>query len=90
VDYVRTVRVIPAGPEETELTVDWYLHRDVVDHPELDVDRLAAFASQVVSEDAQACELNQQGIRCGRHERGVLLERENYVFEFEQWVRERL
>ncbi|MCJ7815818.1 MAG: aromatic ring-hydroxylating dioxygenase subunit alpha [Xanthomonadales bacterium] len=90
VDYVRTVRVLPLGPEETELTVDWYLHRDVVDHPELDVDRLAAFASQVVSEDARACELNQQGIRCGRHERGVLLERENYVFEFEQWVRERL
>ncbi len=90
VDYVRTVRVMPIGAEETELTVDWYVHRDVVDHPKLDIERLAAFASQVVREDARACELNQQGLRCGRHERGVLLERENYVFEFEQWVRERL
>jgi Rieske 2Fe-2S family protein len=90
VDYVRTVRVMPISPEETELTVDWYVHRDTVDHPELDIDRLTAFASQVVSEDARACELNQQGIRCGRHQHGVLLERENSVFEFEQWVRERL
>lgn len=90
VDYVRTVRVMPVGPEETELTVDWYVHRNVVHHPQLDIDRLVAFASQVVREDARACELNQQGIRCGRHERGVLLERENYVFEFEQWVQRQL
>jgi len=90
VDYVRTVRILPIGPEETELTVDWYVHRDTVDHPELDIYRLTAFASQVVSEDARACELNQQGLRCGRHQHGVLLEREQYVFEFEQWVREQL
>lgn len=90
VDYVRTVRVMPLGPELTELTVDWYVHRDVVDHPALDVERLIAFGSQVVSEDARVCELNQQGIRCSRHERGVLLEVEDYVHNFEQWVRRRL
>ena len=90
VDYVRTVRVMPIGPEETELIIDWYVHRDVVNHPDLDIERLSAFASQVVSEDARACELNQQGVRCGRHERGVLVERERFVFEFEQWVRNRL
>jgi len=90
VDYVRTVRVMPLGPEQTGLTVDWYVHRDVLGHPELDVNRLIAFGSQVVSEDARVCELNQQGIRCGRHERGVLLEVEDYVYEFEQWVRRRL
>jgi Rieske 2Fe-2S family protein len=90
VDYVRTVRVMPLGPEQTGLTVDWYVHRDVLGHPGLDVNRLIAFGSQVVSEDARVCELNQQGIRCGRHERGVLLEVEDYVYEFEQWVRRRL
>jgi Rieske 2Fe-2S family protein len=90
VDYVRSVRLVPIGPEETDLIVDWYVHQDSLDLPELDVDRLVAFASQVVSEDARVCELNQQGIRCGRHERGVLTELENPVFEFEQWVRDRL
>lgn len=88
VDYVRTVRVLPVGPEETELTVDWYLHRDVAILPELDIGKLTSFASQVVSEDARACALNQQGIRCSRHERGVLLRQEDSVFEFEQWVRQ--
>jgi Rieske 2Fe-2S family protein len=77
VDYVRTVRVLPLGPQQTRLIVDWYVHRDVLGHPALDVERLTAFASQVVSEDA-------------RHERGVLLEVEDYVYEFEQWVRRRL
>lgn len=90
VDYVRSVRVLPLGPEQTELTVDWYVHRDVLGHPALDIERLTAFGSQVVSEDARVCELNQQGIRCSRHARGVLLEVEDYVHEFEQWVRQRL
>jgi Rieske 2Fe-2S family protein len=90
VDYVRSVRVLPLGPEETELTVDWYVHRDLLDHPALNVETLTAFASQVVSEDARACELNQAGLRCGRHAGGVLLEVEDYVYGFEQWVRERL
>jgi Rieske 2Fe-2S family protein len=90
IDYVRTVRVLPLGPEQTGLTVDWYVHRDVLGHPALNIDRLIAFGSQVVSEDARVCELNQQGLRCGRHERGVLLEVEDYVSEFEQWVLRRL
>ena len=90
VDYVRTVGILPLGPEETELTVDWYVHRDLLDHPALDVERLIAFGSQVVREDARVCELNQAGIRCERHAAGVLLQLEDYVYEFEQWVRERL
>lgn len=90
VDHVRTVRVLPLGPERTELKVDWYLHRDNLQHPALDIDRLTAFASQVVREDRRACELNQAGLRSDRHRGGVLLELEDYVYEFEQWVRERL
>jgi Rieske 2Fe-2S family protein len=90
VDYVRTVRVLPLGPEQTELTVDWLVHREVAERPKLDVDRLIAFGNQVVTEDARVCELNQQGLHCGRHERGVLLQLEDYVHEFEQWVQARL
>jgi Rieske 2Fe-2S family protein len=84
------VRVLPLGPEETELTVDWFVYRDLLDHPALNVGQLTAFASQVVSEDARVCELNQAGLRCGRHAGGVLLEIEEHVYDFEQWVREKL
>jgi Rieske 2Fe-2S family protein len=90
VDYVRSVCVLPLGPEETELTVDWFVYRNLLDHPALDVGQLTAFASQVVSEDARVCELNQAGLRCGRHAGGVLLEIEEHVYAFEQWVREKL
>lgn len=90
VDYVRTVRVMPLGPEQTELTVDWYVHGELLDHPALDVGQLTAFASQVVREDARICELNQAGIRCERHAGGVLLQLEDYVYAFEQWVRQRV
>jgi Rieske 2Fe-2S family protein len=90
VDYVRSVGLLAIGPEETELTVDWYVHGDLLEHPDLDVPRLIAFGSQVVAEDARVCELNQQGLRCERHQRGVLLRLEDHVYEFEQWVRERM
>ena len=90
VDYVRTVGVLPLGPEETELTVDWFIHRDLLEHPALDVESLTAFGSQVVREDARVCEVNQAGLRCDRHAGGVLLQLEDHVYEFEQWVRERL
>jgi Rieske 2Fe-2S family protein len=66
------------------------VHRDLLDHPQLDVARLTAFGSQVVREDARVCELNQAGIRSNRHDCGVLLHLENHVYEFEQWVREKL
>ena len=65
-------------------------HRDHADLPDDQVEDLVAFARQVVSEDARVCELNQQGLRCSRHQGGVLLGLEDSVFEFEQWVRERL
>ena len=90
VDYVRTVRVLPEGPEQTELVVEWYVHREVLDHPELDVPRLVAFGDELVGEDARICELNQQGLRCNRHDHGVLLELEEPVYEFNQWVRRAL
>jgi Rieske 2Fe-2S family protein len=90
VDHVRSVRVLPLGPERTELTVDWYLHRDAVQHPALDIEALTGFASRVVAEDRRVCEFNQAGLRSERHRAGVLLELEDYVYEFEQWVGERL
>ncbi|MEM7207937.1 MAG: aromatic ring-hydroxylating dioxygenase subunit alpha, partial [Pseudomonadota bacterium] len=36
VDYMRTVRIIPRGPEETEIDVEWLLPQESLDDPNFD------------------------------------------------------
>lgn len=88
-DYVRSVRVWPLGPERTRLTVDWLLPADTL-AGQPDLERLVAFARQVVAEDARACEINQAGLRSRAHRHGMLLPCEDGVAEFDDWVRAQL
>ena len=88
-DYVRSVHMLPVGPEQTLLTVNWYVD-GALDLNGLDVERLVSFARTVVLQDARVCELNQQGLHCIGHESGVLVPQEEWVFAFHQWLRERL
>lgn len=90
VDYVRSVRVLPQGPERTRLTVDWLVSPDTLNSEELNIQDLIAFGNQVVREDARVCELNQKGLHCQQHERGVLTPTEYDVLAFDQWVLARL
>lgn len=90
VDYLRTVRVMPVSATRTRLTVTWYLHTDTLATLTPDVQALTAFARQVVMEDARVAELNQQGLACAVHERGVLSPGEEDVARFQEWVRERV
>ena len=88
-DYLRTVRILPRGPETTELIIDWYLPHA----SEPDAGALAAiveFPMQVVAEDAGVCELNQRGLHCRRHDHGTLVAQEQDLFAFHQWLRARL
>lgn len=89
-DYVRSVRIYPKGPEETELIVDWLLPRGTrEEHPD-QVDSMLALGRLVIEQDSRACELNQQGLRSRRHEHGVLVPQEYVVWEFHNWLRQRL
>ena len=54
------------------------------------VERLVAVGRQVVDEDAAICEVNQRGLRCSRHESGLLMPVEKDVIVFHRWLRERL
>jgi len=90
VDYVRSVRLLPLGPEETTLTVDWFLDPEVLGRGNVDIARLTGFGNRVVSEDARVCEINQRGLHSLRHQHGVILPHEHGVLEFSQWIRERL
>lgn len=87
-DYVRSVRVIPLGPEKTRLSIDWLLPEASLDaDPDL-IEQMIAFARQVVQEDGRACELNQKGLKSIRHHHGVLMPQEYDVLEFNNWVRD--
>lgn len=87
-DYVRSVRVIPLGPEKMRLSIDWLLPESSLDaDPEL-IEQMIAFARQVVKEDGRACELNQKGLKSIRHQQGVLMPQEYDVLEFDNWVRD--
>ncbi len=90
VDYVRSVRMLPRGPEETELVVEWLFHAETLERPDFDLEHAVALGRRVVEQDARVCELNQRGLHSRRHDHGVLVPQEYAVHEFQQWVRRAL
>lgn len=90
VDYVRSVHVMPLGPESTQLTVNWMLLPETLAEGTVDIGSLTAFARQLVKEDVRLCELNQRGLHSIRHERGLLVPQEYDVLAFDNWVLDRL
>ncbi|WP_245418574.1 aromatic ring-hydroxylating dioxygenase subunit alpha [Mesorhizobium sp. WSM3864] len=87
VDYVRTVRLTPLGPEQTELTAEWLFAPDAL--AQTDIDNIVAFGTQVLEEDAAICEVNQKGLHSIRHQAGVLMPEEYDLRRFHEWVRGR-
>ncbi|TPO11454.1 aromatic ring-hydroxylating dioxygenase subunit alpha [Mesorhizobium sp. B1-1-5] len=85
VDYMRTVRLAPLGPEQTELTAEWLFAPEAL--AETDVENIVAFGTQVLEEDAAICEINQKGLRSLRHKAGVLMPEEYDLHRFHDWVR---
>ncbi len=89
-DYVRSVRILPRGPERVELTVDWLLPPGVAEAHPGDIERMCELGRRVVAQDGRVCELNQQGLRSQRHRAGVLMPQEQSLHEFHEWLRSRL
>jgi Rieske 2Fe-2S family protein len=89
-DYVRTVRLRPLGPEETEMCVEYLFASETLADPKFDISNAVHFANRVMSEDAQVCELNQQGLRARPHRHGVVMPEEYLVLQFQNWIRQQL
>jgi Rieske 2Fe-2S family protein len=89
-DYVRTVRLVPRGPEEVDLVIDWLLPSAYADIDEDKLRPIIDFPTQVISEDGEMCELNQKGLHSLRHERGALVEQEYDILDFHNWLRDKL
>ncbi len=90
IDYVRVVSMRPLTPETTELTTQWLFPSQTLASKEFDLRNIVNFATTVMMEDAQACEINQRGLRSPHYKAGTLMPQEFDVFNFQEWVRKQL
>lgn len=86
VDHMRSVRLEPTGPETTRLTVEWYFTPETLAQPGFVAAEVAAFASIVLTQDAEAAEMNQRGIRSPSFGRARLMPQEFDIHRFHNWV----
>jgi Rieske 2Fe-2S family protein len=54
------------------------------------MEKMLQLGRLVVEQDGRACELNQQGLKSSRHEAGVLVPQEYWLWEFHEWLRAKL
>ncbi len=87
VDYVRAVSLRPLGPELTELKAEWLFLPETLAGLGFDMGNVVNFAGIVMSQDGDACEMNQRGLRSEKFECGKLMPQEFEVHRFQQWVR---
>jgi Rieske 2Fe-2S family protein len=86
VDYVRVVRLLPLGPERSQLRVEYLFSPDTLASADFDMSNVVDFTNLVMTEDADVCELNQQGLHAGPHVRGVVMPEEYVIRQFHTWV----
>jgi Rieske 2Fe-2S family protein len=90
VDYVRVVRLLPLGPERTEMSIEFLFLPETLADRARDIQGAVEFTDIVMSEDADVCELNQRGLHALAHDHGVLMPEEYAIRQFQDWVRAEL
>lgn len=86
VDYVRVVRLLPLAPEKTELRVEYLFSEQTLASPDFDLAGIVEFTNLVMSEDAEICEVNQQGLHALAHARGVVMPEEYLIRDLHLWI----
>ena len=87
IDYVRSVRVVPLGPERTRLIAEWHFAPETLAQPGFDAAEVAAFAKIVMVQDGEASEMNQRGMRSPAFKAARLMPEEYDIHRFHQWIR---
>ena len=90
VDHVRSSRLLPLGPEETELEIEWLFPAATLADPDVDIHKVCDFSTQVMAEDGNACETNQRGLHSAPHAQGWLMPEEYDVLRLHEWLRAQL
>lgn len=90
VDHVRSVRLVPEGPEKTRLVAEWHFPKETLAQPGFDAAQVAAFAKIVMEQDGAASEMNHRGIRSPAFTAARLMPEEYYIHRFHRWVLDRM
>jgi Rieske 2Fe-2S family protein len=90
IDHVRSSRLLPLGPEQIELEIEWLFPVETLEDPRVDIRKVCDFSAQVMAEDAGVCEINQRGLHAAAHTHGMLMPEEYDVFHLHQWLRGQL
>jgi Rieske 2Fe-2S family protein len=85
-DYVRVVRLLPLGPEHTQMRVEYLFSPQTLAAPGFDLQSIVDFTNLVMTEDAAVCELNQLGLHAAPHVGGVVMPEEYVIRQFHEWV----
>ena len=86
VDYVRSVRLVPLGPERTKLVAEWHFAPETLAQPGFDAGAVADFAKIVMAQDGEASEMNHRGMRSPAFKAARLMPEEYEIHRFHQWV----
>jgi glycine betaine catabolism A len=86
VDYVRSVRLVPVSPERTRLVAEWHFPPETLAQKNFDAADVAAFAKIVLTQDGEAAEMNQRGLRSPAFARGRLMPEEYEIRRFHTWL----
>lgn len=89
-DYVRSVRIVPTGPETIRLVVNYLLPEKHATGHVKELDKITELARLVIGQDGEVCELNQKGIHSRRHANSVLMPQEFELWHFHEWLRDKL
>lgn len=86
-DYARAVSLRPLGPERTELRAEFLFRPETLKASGFDLDDVVRFATMVMQQDGEACEINQRGLHSSRYRNGTLMPQEFEVHRFHEWIR---
>ena len=90
IDHIRIVRVNPIDKENMSLSVDWLFESETLADPNYDKKNVVDFATLVMGQDGDACELNQKGVYNPTSKPGTLMPEEYELKRFHDWLRQKV
>jgi glycine betaine catabolism A len=90
-DHAISFRVLPLGPDRTQLTSKWLVHKDAVEGRDYDVKTLTEVWMATNSQDMALVERNHLGIQSPAYEPGPYSQiHEDGVIQFVDWYKSRM
>jgi Rieske 2Fe-2S family protein len=90
IDHIRIVRVTPINEKTMSLSVDWFFESETLNDPNYDKKNVVDFATLVMGQDGDACELNQKGVYNPTSKPGTLMPEEYELKRFHDWLRQKV